>query len=212
MKRLLSLLFVITTLSVTSQAQTILHSRPTVDPALITNPVVQKELTVSEEQKTKLTDLSKRTQQEHIEINGGSQEEIEAQLKDYSEKFDKLVWDGLAKVLDEKQLKRFKQINRQSQGIRALASKDSKTALALTDDQDKQIQTLLGSYDNEEGEMMSTMTQVDAGNQEFKIDAEGSKKLKALGVKYYEKALAILTADQKVKWDELVGAKVDLGV
>lgn len=206
----LALSALLLTLPASSSAQGMLMSRPAVDASLMVSPVVQKDLAVSDEQKTKLTDLMKKVSENHIEISGGSEEDIKAQLKEYAENNDKLVLKGLNEILDEKQMARFKQINRQAQGVRGFVDKEAKAALSTTEEQSKKLQGIVDGFETEEGELMSTLMHIDGNNQELRIGPEETKKIRALVAKFYEKGLEVLTADQKTKWEELVGTKLDL--
>ena len=113
------------TLASFTSAQGMLMSRPAIDASLMVNTVVHKDLRVTDAQKMKLTDLMKKMSENHIEISGGSEDEIKAQLKEYSDSNDKMVLAGLKEILDEKQMTRFKQINRQAQGVRGFVDKEA---------------------------------------------------------------------------------------
>lgn len=193
-----------------SAAQAMMMARPSVDPSLLTNPVVQKDLALNDDQKTKMGELMRKVSENHIEISGGGEEEMREQLREYQEKFDKQMMDGLKAILDEKQMTRFGQINRQSQGIRGFTDKEAKPKLALTPDQTKKIEALTEAFDNEHGELIHSIMQTDGNSQELRIGPAETKKLQAMAAKYYDKGLAILTEEQKVKWQELVGTKLDL--
>ncbi|MEQ1823903.1 MAG: hypothetical protein ABL949_15455 [Fimbriimonadaceae bacterium] len=193
-----------------SQAQVMLMARPKIDGGLVGNPVAQKELSLTDAQKTKLQDLMKKLSENHIEINGGSQEEMQQQLKEYADNTDKMVLDGLKAVLDEKQMTRFMQLNRQAQGIRGFTDKDAKTTLVLTDDQMKKLESITATYETEESELMSSLMQTSANGEMMVIGKEESKKIATLAAKFYDKGFEVLTPEQKTKWSEMIGTKVDL--
>jgi len=184
---------------------------------LINSKTVQADLKASEEQVTKLKDWAKGWATK-------SREMMQEKLKDVpmEERFQKMAevnaeiskeaYTEIGKVLDEKQVKRLKQIELQLAGTRALSMKDVSEGLKITEEQTTKIREI---------GMASFKDRQDL-NEEYGVKGFGPPKLEGDKQKEYQKKLdaitkdvetktmAVLTDEQKKKFEEMTGEKVDV--
>jgi hypothetical protein len=104
----------------------------------------------------------------------------------------------IAGVLKPEQVKRLKQIELQLQGVFALRSEELVKALDLTDDQKRQIKTLVADLENGGLNLVQT------------DPAERQKAWRKLLKEAVEKIPSLLTPDQRKKWEELTGKPFEL--
>jgi DNA polymerase III gamma/tau subunit len=173
---------------------------------LLTNKSVQEELKITDDQKKKVEDASKKfndMRQEKMKEAGitvqnrrEKREEMDKINKALSPEADKALASALS-VLDEKQTKRFKQIRLQQQGLRAFSSEEVQTALKLNDDKKKKIKEL-----SEEGTKSIEDQTKDLTRGDFAKRMEITTKVnkETLG-----KIAATLSSDQKKTWKEMTG-------
>jgi hypothetical protein len=119
--------------------------------------------------------------------------------EEQTEKLPGAVMKAVAEVLNDKQMKRFRQIELQVRGTQAFVKDETlKKQLKLTDSQTKNIEEILADSQKEVAEL-------------FK-EAKGAGGFKGLGEKMQginkeakEKVMGVLTAEQKKQYKELVG-------
>jgi Spy/CpxP family protein refolding chaperone len=162
---------------------------------LAMNPGVQKEIKVTDEQRDKLKDAMTKVREDHkddfAKFRDLSDEEKQKLMKTFNDETDK----ALGKVLDDKQMKRLRQIGLQQQGARAFQNPEVQGKLKLTNDQKEKIKTL-----NEEAiQKMRDLFQ-GGGDRE-----ENAKKFAELRKDTMEKVTGVLTDDQKKTWKEMTG-------
>jgi Spy/CpxP family protein refolding chaperone len=170
---------------------------------LLRNDSVQKELKVSDDQKTKLKEAVEKVREDHkgdfaklqdvpedqrMEKAG---EIMRAQAKDY--------YKAAAGVLDDKQIKRLKQIDIQQQGTRALSDPDIQKGLKITDEQKKKILAI----SEEQGKKMRELF---GGG----FNEETRKKMADLRKETEDKVNAVLTDDQKKTLKEMKGEPFEI--
>lgn len=163
---------------------------------LLTNKGVQAEIKVTEEQASKLTTFAEEFRAKQREAFQGfqdmSQEERQAKMKEMTESMNK----GLAEILKPEQLKRFHEIQLQQAGAMGLAQGAAAEKLKLTDDQKSQIREI-------QQESMQAMGDL---REQFQNDREGAmKKMASIRKETLEKALKVLTAEQKKTYEGLTG-------
>src|SRR5215472_6741883 len=111
--------------------------------AMLQNESVQKELKLTDEQKTKLREALEKVRDNHkddlAKLRDLSNEERQKLLRTVAEESQKAI----AGVLDEKQMKRFKQIGWQASGANALNDPDVQKTLKLSDEQKKKLQDII---------------------------------------------------------------------
>jgi Spy/CpxP family protein refolding chaperone len=110
-----------------------------------------------------------------------------------------------AEILTPEQLERVKQIRLQLQGPVALASPEVAKALELTDEQRGKIQTV-------QQEAQAKMQEARQGARDMTTEqrAEMMKKMQESRKETLEKILAVLTPEQKAKFEKMQGAKIEL--
>jgi hypothetical protein len=161
---------------------------------LAMNPGVQKELKVTDEQKDKLKEAATKVREDHkddfAKFRDLSDEEKQKLMKAVSEETDK----ALGKVLDDKQMKRLRQIGLQQQGAFAFMNPEIQGKLKLTNDQKEKIKTI----NEEAGQKMRELFQ--GGFNE-----EARTKMTQLRKETMDKITGAMTDDQKKTWKEMTG-------
>lgn len=152
---------------------------------------VQEELKLSGEQTKKITELQEKQRGSFQGLRDLSQEERRTKMQEMT----KAQNDALAKILDEKQLKRAKQIALQQQarfGLGfALNNEEVAKSLKITDEQKEKIREI-------QGKVREEMQGVGFGE-------DGRKKREEVMKAANEKVQGILTAEQKTKLKEMQG-------
>jgi hypothetical protein len=165
---------------------------------LIANQGVQKELKLTDDQTSKAEAVARAVREKH---HGEFDKVDDLDAKERSEKMAEIVRTmisetnkGLADVLKPEQMKRYRQIQLQQLGLRAFTDPEVQSKLKLTDDQVGQIRRInadsLGGGAGGGG----------GGNRE-----ETQKKEATLGKESMDKAVAVLSADQKQAWKDMTG-------
>jgi Spy/CpxP family protein refolding chaperone len=169
---------------------------------LLRSPDVQKDLKITDEQKTKLEDAVKKETEKRQEQfaamkdGGFDKDKMQAAMKEMAEAADKTIKD----ILNADQQKRLKQITWQQAGSAAFGDKDVESGLKLTDEQKDKIKGI-----NEEmQEDVRNIARESQGNRE-----EMQTKITALRKETMEKAEGVLTADQKKAFTAMLGAKFE---
>ena len=176
---------------------------------MMRNEAVQKELGLNDEQQKAIAELAGQMQNEAMEVMSGLQDlspeerekEIPGLIKMIGEK-GKEVQAKVAKVLDAKQTARVKQLSIQQRGPAAFEDEEVITALKLTDDQKK---SLTGIRDEAAKKQQELVAEITNGGDRATI----GPKIQALRAELGQKALAVLSADQKETFEKLKGAKFD---
>jgi Spy/CpxP family protein refolding chaperone len=168
--------------------------------ALLSNKSVHTELKVTDEQAEKLNTLARETREKQREefqnLGDLSQEERREKMRELASTRDAELNKAMGEILKPEQVKRFRQIQLQQSGIAAFASPRVQEGLKLTDDQ----KSKLSEISQESGQAMREAF------QEAQTDREGAmKKIGELRRQATEKALGILTDEQKTTWKEMTG-------
>jgi Spy/CpxP family protein refolding chaperone len=171
---------------------------------LLANEGVQKELKLTDEQKTKVKEFAdaQRAKMADLRPQPGEQpdrEKMQAAMKAATEASDKFVKD----TLNADQQKRIKQIQYQAMGMRAFSNEDVAKALSLTDEQKEKIKTLGADAQKD---MQDLRADLQGGGD---AATEARKKMTSLNKEYLAKATDTLTADQKKTWKDMTGEPVD---
>jgi Spy/CpxP family protein refolding chaperone len=168
---------------------------------LIANGGVQKELKLTDEQASKAEAVARDVRAKHHD-EFDKVEDLDAQKR--SEKTAEIVRTmisetnkGLADVLKPEQMKRYRQIQLQQLGLRAFTEPEVQSKLKLTDDQVGQIRRINADSQSQRRELSQGGG---GGNRE-----EMQKKEATLGKESMDKALAVLSADQKQAWKDMTG-------
>lgn len=157
---------------------------------LLQNEGVQKELNISDDQKTKLREAMEKVREDNKDIIAKGRD----MTREDFEKLGKASNEAIAKVLDDKQMKRFRQIELQAAGPRAFTLPEVQKNLKLTDDQ----KTKMKEISDDAGQKRRELIQ--GGFNE-----ETRNKMTELNKETMEKTLGVLTAEQKKTWKEMTG-------
>ena len=171
---------------------------------LVANQGVQKELKLTKEQTTKAEAVARAVREKyHGEF--AKFEELDAQAR--FEKTAEIVQNmtsetnqGLADVLNPEQMKRYRQIQLQQLGLLAFTEPDVQSKLKLSDEQVGRIRKINAESQSQRREFAQV-----GGNR-----GELQKKVETLGKDSMDKALAVLSADQKQVWKEMTGEPFDV--
>ena len=192
--------------------------------AVLTNKDLQEELKVTDDQKSKLKDVTAKSTEitkKMADLRGGGQpdrEKMAEVLKEVTALGEevKKVTDT---VLTAEQKKRFKQIEVQAMGLRAFSNADVVKTLAITDDQKKALKEVADATQKETADLRKELglpAQGGGGRPQpgaTPPDAEAMKKFaeksKPMTEAAMEKSVKALTADQQKQWTEMIGTKVD---
>ena len=169
---------------------------------LIANEGVQKELKLTDEQTSKAQAVARDVRERH-HGEFDKVQDLDAQKR--SEKMAEIVRTmisetnkGLADVLKPEQMKRYRQIQFQHLGLMAFTEPEVQSKLKLTDDQVGQIRRINADSQSQRRELSQG-----AGGDGNR--AEMQKKSATLGKESMDKALAVLSADQKQAWKDMTG-------
>jgi Spy/CpxP family protein refolding chaperone len=161
---------------------------------LLMNPSVKKELKLTDDQLTKIQDALGKVQDKHKDdfarFREMSVDERRKMMRSISEDYNKAV----ASVLDEKQMKRFKQIQWQIAGVGALEDPEVQKTLKLSEDQQKKLAAVFEDANKKMQDLFKSGN-VEGKREEFeklRKDAE-------------DKANNVLTDEQKKQWKEMQG-------
>jgi Spy/CpxP family protein refolding chaperone len=164
---------------------------------LLRMPEVQTELKLTDEQKTKLTEMLGQQRRGGRggggQFGGQSREERQRQLAERRAEQQK----QLAAILNADQLKRYRQLELQQQGPAALQETAVQDELKLTQDQKTKVEAIL----SEQRDAMRDLRQSGAGDREAM-----RSKTAELRKKTSEKLEAVLTEEQKTQWKAMLGA------
>jgi hypothetical protein len=159
---------------------------------LLANPNIQKELKLSDEQINKLKDsLSKVWDKYKDDFAKFAQTPFEERFKKMKE-INKDANKAMSSVLDDKQLKRYKQIEWQLAGVGALGDPSLQTELKLSDEQKKKLDGLFYDFEKK----MEDMVKSGERSQEKYVNAAKDVE---------KKANDVLTEEQQKNLKELKG-------
>jgi hypothetical protein len=168
-------------------------------------PSVQKELTLTEEQKTKVYNLARNSRQRGRGMNrqmGGGAGNIDPQaMMKLRQESDK----SIAQILDPTQKERFDQIVLQAEGPLAVARPDIAAKLKLNDAQNEYVQGIMMQIRQE------VVMAVQQGAANGQINAG---QLRGMGAQLKQNAVQevgkVINAKQKAAFNKMLGAPFDL--
>ncbi len=177
---------------------------------LLRTEAVQKEIKLSDEQTNDINDLAVQMQSEAMEIMSGLQdlteeerkEELPNLMKTMNEK-GKELQGKVDKLLNPAQTARIKELSLQRRGMQALGDEEVIAALKLTDDQKKQLTAIRDSAGKAQEEIMKAVISGGGGADRSAIQGKMEAMRKELG----DKALAVLTPEQREQFEKMKGAK-----
>ena len=171
---------------------------------------VQKELGFSDEQKKSVAAIANQLQAEAMEIISGLQDLSPEEQKEHMPELMKMVGEKgqemqekVDKILEAKQAARMKELSLQSRGAAALEDEEIISTLKIKDDQKEKLVAI-----REEGgkKMEEAMQSLRGGGGDA---GEMRQKIMAMRKELGEKALAVLTPEQREQFDKMKGAKFD---
>jgi len=165
---------------------------------LLRDPKVKEELKLTDDQKAAFEKIDEKYKSK-FEDAQGDREKMTELFKSASADVDKVVADSLK----PDQRKRLNQLLVQRSGINAFSKDDVKTALKLTDTQEKDIKTTQDELRKDREDLFK-----DVGEDREKR-AEAGKKVQAMQKEAMDKIVEGFTDDQKKEWKELTGAKFE---
>lgn len=153
---------------------------------------VQKELNITEDQRTKMRQAQEKRQAAMQELRNLSPEERQQKMQELMQSND------LTAALNDTQKKRLKELEYQWQGAMALNQAEVAQAVGLTQEQRTKIAGL-------QQQMGQTLRESMQGFQPGGDMTEVRKKMEELRDKTEKDIEAVLTPDQKQKWQALQG-------
>jgi len=131
-------------------------------------------------------------------------EQVKKELEvseDQLEKLPAALDKAVAEVLNENQLKRFKQIQLQTRGNSVFTDPKVTAVLKISDEQVENIKSILQEAGKERQEIFKE------AQGDFKAAGE---KAAALDKETKEKVQGVLSADQRKQWKQMIGAEFKL--
>ncbi len=188
---------------------------------LINSKTVQADLKATEEQVTKLKEWAKGWATKSREmltekLKDVPMEERFQKMAAVNAEITKIAYEEIGKVLDEKQVKRLKQVELQMAGTRAYSMKDVTDALKITEEQTGKMREIqMASFkDRQELNEEYGIKGFGGGGGGTKLEGdkakEYQKKSEAINKDVETKIVAVLTDEQKKKFEEMIGDKIDV--
>jgi Spy/CpxP family protein refolding chaperone len=172
---------------------------------LLSNKGVQQELKVTDEQAKKLDAFAQELRDKNRERFAGlrdlSDDERRTKMQDLNKTMTAEIKKGLVDILKPEQAKRFDQIQLQQMGYNAFNMPNVQEGLKLTTEQKTKFTDLGTATGQEMGEIMRGA----ADDREAAM-----KKATELRRSATEKAMALLTDDQKKSWKEMTGTPFEV--
>lgn len=153
---------------------------------------VQKELNLTEDQKTKIRQTQEKRQAAMQELRNMSPEERQQKMQEL------MAGNDLTAVLNDTQKKRLKELEYQWQGAMALNQQEVAQAVGLTQEQRTKIAGI-------QEQMGQTLRDAMQGFQPGGDMTEVRKKMEDVRSKTEKEIEAVLTAEQKQKWQQMQG-------
>lgn len=182
--------------------------------ALISNPAVQEEIKITDDQKSKLTEWSR-------EAGGRMREKLQSATQDVprEERIQKMqevmaelnteIYKELGEVLKPEQITRVKQISVQQAGFGAFRMPEVAEKLKLSDEQKEQISEISQKVQTDSREAMRGAF-TGGGRPDAEAMAAIREKTEAVTKEAWTKVNGVLNSDQQKTWKELTGEPFDV--
>lgn len=183
---------------------------------LASDKPIQEELKLGEDELFFVAQLNEDFRADSRELYSGidwrslSEEDRKTKFEEVGKKRAALVKEsekGLAELLTEEQVKRLDEIALQLMGIRALANEDVQKKLKVTSDQKTKIDDTMKAADDDRRKMFEEMRASGGGRDSFEAMRA---KFDEARKKSDDKVLAVLTDEQKKKFDEMKGKPLEV--
>jgi Spy/CpxP family protein refolding chaperone len=178
---------------------------------MLRNEAVQKELTLTEDQTKSVAELAAKMQSDAMEIMSGLQDLSEEEKKEELPNVMKMITargkelqEKVDKVLDAKQLTRLKQLSIQRRNMGALEDEEVLAVLKLSDEQKQQLVAIRDGAADKQEEIIKEAIAGGGGDRQA---IRG--KIEAMQKELGQKALEVLTAEQREQFEKLKGDKFD---
>jgi hypothetical protein len=169
--------------------------------ALLQHADVQKELNLGEGQIRKIDQIIRVVREEERqgldELRDLNPSERRRKQADLAKTAMQEIQRRVTQLLEPKQARRLEQIRRQQQGLRAFADPEVQKALHLTGEQKSRLKMITADAAREARMLFRV-----PGQSGFE---ESVKKIETISRKALEKAVGLLTDEQKKIWQEMVG-------
>jgi Spy/CpxP family protein refolding chaperone len=164
--------------------------------ALLRSEQVQKELSITDDQMQRLMEEGQRLMGDFAGFRDMSPDEQKKKLEDV----EKTIGDKLVSILTSEQHKRLKEISVQVLGAVVLLNPEVAKQLEITEEQKQRLRDAAKMVEMEIGEIRSIPREqmpdkIQQARKDFDFDA-----------------MAILTTQQRDKFDQMKGAKVDIDI
>lgn len=166
---------------------------------LISDPVVHRELQLSEQQTSEIRQLTDELHLSLWPLRNQSRAVGEPKLQQLIETAERRV----NTVFRSAQRRRFSEIVLRFQGMNAFMRADLARELGLTDAQQRKIRDILAETDKAVADLQK-QAQTDKSRQSL------HKKAEQLALQKQKRVLAVLNAGQQEKWARLLGRDFDL--
>ena len=172
---------------------------------------VQKEVKITEEQQAKIKKISDELTAEATKQYAALREieddqKRRAKYSELSDEMDRKSREMLQDVLPREQMTRLYQIRLQVRAVvDSLGNRYVAGKLKLTDEQKKQVAAIDKDVQAKRGEFYASMREA---SQEQR--SEAYQKYRKMRSDAEEKALALLTAEQKKAFEEMKGEKIEI--
>jgi Spy/CpxP family protein refolding chaperone len=183
---------------------------------LLGNEKVQKELKISEDQKSKITTVASESRPNSRELFSGlrdlSEEERRAKFQEIREKFRKLAQEAdkkISEILTDSQNKRLGEILLQLRGLNALTDKELAGKLKITADQQQSIKDLFEAQRDMQREFYSGLRDLSQEERRKKFE-ELRTKGEDLRKETETAVLGVLSASQKTAFENMKGEKFEI--
>jgi hypothetical protein len=171
---------------------------------LLQNSDVRKELKITPSQRTKIGELSRSLHEKHrpelerLKNEGANgRAKMLALMANISEESAK----EMETVLSPEQMKRLRQIGVQALGLEAFFDPGLERELGLTPEQKEKLATIASDMHNELRNL------INSHQGDFEA---GVKKVRQIRKQSVDKALTVLSDDQRKAWEQIAGAPFDL--
>ena len=172
---------------------------------------VQKEMNLNEEQTAKVKEVVEKLGAEMREQFGALREiedrqEQRAKMTELSDQFDDKVREQLRDVVQREQMMRLYQIRMQVRPVAdSLANRYVVRRLKLTEEQQKKVAEIAKESQAKQSELFAAMREASDEQR-----GEVFQKMRKIRAEADEKALAVLTAEQKEAFEKMKGKKIEL--
>lgn len=163
-------------------------------PLLLRTPSVQKEIKLTDEQAEKFRKIAKDVQDKR-------RQDVKKTIQELRDKINKAIPD----ILNPEQAKRLQQIKLQANGPLSFSQPEVQQKLKLTDKQKEEIQSINDGVKTDVRKIIE-----DSKNLRERVEA--IRKVPSLMKEATEKAVAVLSDDQKKAWNKMIGEKFELNI